>query len=255
MRIVTKTALTFLSIATLSTLAACGGDDKPAQDPSAMNTPPPAPPPPPPAPTAEATPAPAPAPEPAKPAEKPLTDAQIVQFTSTANTGEIDMAQLATKQASSADVKSFASMMITQHRDMEAKGKALATKAKITPAESDASTALKSDVTNVVSDLKNQKGKDFDKAYIAAQVKAHTDVLSALDNKLLPAAENGELKTLLTDARTHVAAHLAKAQEIQTKLDSAASTGAAGSTKSGTGTAAPTGSAKSGDKAATPTKK
>ena len=221
-----------LLVASLATLVACGGDDKPAQDPSAMNTP--------------APPAPMPESKPAttdskpvdsamgggtnagsdtttspKPAEKPLTDAEIVAVTSTANNGEIDMANLATKTATNADVKNFAAMIITQHRDMETKGKALAAKAKITPADNDASTALKSDVQSTITSLKTQKGKDFDKAYMESQVKTHRDVLNLFDNKLLPNAQNGDLKTLLTDGRSHVAAHLAKAEEIQRKLDAA----------------------------------
>lgn len=224
-----------LLAASLAMMVACGSD-KPAQEPSSMNTPPP--------------PAPAPMPEskpntmdakpvesamgggtnagetppPAKPAEKPLTDAEIVAVTSTANNGEIEMAELAKKTATNGDVKNFAAMMITQHRDMENKGKALATKAKITPTDSDASTTLKNDVQSTVSSLKTQKGKDFDKAYMEAQVKAHREVLNMFDNKLLPNAQNGELKTLLSDARGHVASHLAKAEEIQSKLDQTATT-------------------------------
>ena len=53
--------------------------------------------------------------------------------------------------------------------------------------------------------MKGQKGKDFDKAYIDAQVKAHRDVLNVIDNKLLPSVQNGDLKTMLTDERSHVA--------------------------------------------------
>jgi putative membrane protein len=224
-----------LLVASFATLVACGGDDKPAQDPSAMNTPPP------PAPMPESKPATTDS-KPvdsamgggtnagsdtttsAKPAEKPMTDAEIVAVTSTANNGEIDMANLATKTATNADVKNFAAMMITQHRDMETKGKALAAKAKITPADNDASTALKSDVQSTITSLKTQKGKDFDKAYMESQVKAHRDVLNLFDNKLLPNAQNGDLKTLLADGRSHVAAHLAKAEEIQKKLDAAPAT-------------------------------
>jgi putative membrane protein len=222
-----------LLVISLATLVACGGDEKPAQDPSAMNATPP-----PPAPPPESKPATTDA-KPvdsalgggtnagsdtttsAKPAEKPLTDGEIVAVASTANLGEIDMANLATKAATNADVKNFAAMMITQHKDMEAKGKAVAAKAKITPADNETSSALKTDVQSTISSLKTQKGKDFDKAYIESQVKAHRDVLNIFDNKLLPSAQNGDLKTVLTDDRTHVAAHLAKAEEIQKKLDTA----------------------------------
>jgi putative membrane protein len=220
-----------LLVASFATLVACGGDDKPAQDPSAMNTPAPAPMPESKPATTDAKPvdsamgggtnAGSDTTMAAKPAEKPLTDGEIVAVTSTANAGEIEMANLAAKTATNADVKNFAAMMITQHKDMETKGKALAAKAKITPADNDASTALKTDVQSTITSLKTQKGKDFDKAYMESQVKAHRDVLNLFDNKLLPNAQNGDLKTLLTDGRSHVAAHLAKAEEIQKKLDAA----------------------------------
>lgn len=236
MRNMIKLGFTTISLATM---VACGGD-KPAVDPSTQttSTPPPA----------MTTPSPDSKPAmndakpvdsamgggtgagadttPAKLSDKPLSDAEIVMITSTANNGEIDMAKLAKAQGTSPDVKSFAAMMITQHTDMEAKGKALAAKAKITPADNDASTALKSDVASTITSLKNQKGKDFDKAYMESQVKAHRDVLNMFDNKLLPSAQNSDLKSLLTAGRAHVAAHLAKAEEIQTKLDAAGSGGA-----------------------------
>src|SRR3954452_23282085 len=129
MRNLVKHGLLAVSLSTLAGLASCGGD-KPPQEPSSMNT------------TAATTPATAPMPEsrppppepmPADtgsitstppeptppPKEKTLTDAEIIQVTSTANTGEIEMAQMAAKSATNADVKNFAAMMLTQHRDME----------------------------------------------------------------------------------------------------------------------------------------
>ena len=219
--------------AALASVVGCG-ENKPAQEPSAMTPPPPMPMP-------ESTPATADA----KPieealggganagmdtttamparasAEKPLTDGEIVAVTSTANTAEIELGQLASKTAQTPEVKNYAAMMIAQHRDMETKGKTLAAKAKITPADNEAATTLKSDEQATLSSLKSQKGKDFDRTYIDAQVKAHRDVLNMIDNKLLPSAQNGDLKAMLTDARSHVVTHLAKAEELQQKLESA----------------------------------
>jgi putative membrane protein len=157
---------------------------------------------------------------PPKPVEKPLTDSEIVAVTSAANMGEIEMGRLAAKNASSPEVKNFAAMLVTQHTDMESKSKTVATKQKIMPVENDASTAMKTDTSSMIGTLKNQKGKDFDKEYVDSQVKTHREVLATLDNKLIPNAQNLELKTLLNEARSHIAAHLAKAEEIQQKLES-----------------------------------
>jgi len=228
----------------LTALMACAGSDKTAQEPSQADMPPP------PATTTQPTmteskPTMDPKPidtelgggtgagmdtstqttqqqqAPAAPPTVQLTDAEIVKVTTTANNGEIQMAELAKKTAVTPDVKNYAAMMLTQHRDMEQKGKAIASKAKITPADNDQAAALQTDVTTTITELKTQKGKNFDKAYMESQVKTHREVLDVIDNKLLPAAQNGELKAQLGDARSHVASHLAKAQEIQAKLEAA----------------------------------
>jgi putative membrane protein len=44
-------------------------------------------------------------------------------------------------------------------------------------------------------------------------------VLDALDKTLIPNAQNAELKALLTKVRPTVAAHLARAKDIQTSLN------------------------------------
>lgn len=155
------------------------------------------------------------------PAATPMTDAEIAAIASAANKGEIEMAELATKNAQNAQVKSFASMMITEHGQAAAKGKSIAQKANITPAENDVSKQLKTETETTITSLKSQKGKDFDKAYMDAQVKVHKEVLSMIDDKLMPNAKNPELKTHLTDMRQHVEHHLQKAQEIDQKLSSA----------------------------------
>lgn len=55
----------------------------------------------------------------------------------------------------------------------------------------------------------------FEKAFIAAMIKSHTETLSMIDNKLLKSAQNDALKAHLTATREHVAKHLMKTQELQ----------------------------------------
>lgn len=155
--------------------------------------------------------------------DKPLTDAEVIGVAAAANDGETQMAEVALKKATAADVKQFAGMMKTHHSAALQKGKALQTKTKITSAESDLSSSLKSDVGTTIKDLKAKEGKAFDKAYIESQVKAHKDVLSAIDNRLVPSASNGEVKSMLTEMRRAVADHLTKAEDLQKKLDTTVS--------------------------------
>ena len=54
------------------------------------------------------------------------------------------------------------------------------------------------------------KGEAFDRAYIAHEVDMHQNLLNALDQTLIPNAQNAELKTLLQGGRAKVQAHLAR---------------------------------------------
>ena len=159
-----------------------------------------------------------------------LSDGEIYAIEDAANTGEIQMAEIARKQATSAQAKNFAAMMLTHHREAENKLKALAKKENLTMKDDDVSNKLKSDVQSMVSDLRTKKGRDFDTTYIDDQVTAHRSVLDIIDNQLLPSAQNPEVKSLVTESRRVVADHLQKAEDIQSKMQSVGST----STTSGT---------------------
>lgn len=148
-----------------------------------------------------------------------LNDGQILAVASVANTGEVEMAELARKNASNNDVKQFAAMMMTHHRDAMSKGRTVQDKAKVQIEENDVSTTIKNENQQAMSTLKSQSGKEFDRMYINSQVKMHKDVLDAIDTKLMPNASSADVKTHLTEMRKNVASHLAKAEGIQKKLD------------------------------------
>jgi putative membrane protein len=155
--------------------------------------------------------------------EKPLSDAEVLGVVLTANDGEVQMADQALKKAKSKDVKDFAAMMKTHHTQGMTKTKGVATKTKMTTTDSDLSSFLKSDTEKTIKDLKDKEGTDFDKAYMDSQVAAHKAVLAAIDNRLVPSAQNADVKSLLTETRKIVAEHITKAEDIQKKLGSTAS--------------------------------
>lgn len=155
--------------------------------------------------------------------EKPMSDSEVLGVVAAANDGEVQMADVAIKKAKSKDVKDFASMMKTHHSQGLTKTKATATKTKLTTADSDVSAFLKNDTDKTIKDIKDKDGKDFDRAYIDSQVSAHKAVLAAIDNRLVPSAQNSEVKALLTETRKVVSDHIAKVEEIQKKLETMAS--------------------------------
>lgn len=151
--------------------------------------------------------------------EKPLSDAEVIGVTAAANDGEVQMAELAIKKATSPEVKQFAGMMKSHHQTALQKGKKLQSKTKLEAVDSDASSYLKADAEKALKDLRDKDGKAFDRAYMESQVKAHKDVLTVIDNRLIPSSNNGEVKSMLVEMRRTVADHLVKAEDIQKKMD------------------------------------
>ena len=61
-------------------------------------------------------------------------------------------------------------------------------------------------------------GEVADRAYITNEVNYHQQVLDAIDNTLIPNAQNADLKALLEQSRPAFAAHLDMAKKIQASL-------------------------------------
>jgi putative membrane protein len=144
------------------------------------------------------------------------TDAQILAFAATANSGEIKEAKLAQQKAMNPAVKKFAALMIADHTKMQADGKALATKLAITPdtTKSDVSDLAKAGSKDI-KDLSNKKvGKDWDEDYMEMQVDTHQKVLDKLNDASM-SAKAPELKSALTEAIAKVQDHLTQAKQIK----------------------------------------
>lgn len=159
--------------------------------------------------------------------EPPLQDGQILAVILAANDGEVQAAELARRNAVGDEVKQFAATMLSHHTQALGKARVVQTKARLQAEETDTSTKLKSDAATLVADLRTKKGREFDRAYVDSQVKAHREVLALLDDRVLPGAQNVELKAQAAELRRTVADHLIKAEALQQKLSEGESPAAA----------------------------
>jgi putative membrane protein len=157
-------------------------------------------------------------------AQPSFSDAQILEITHTANVGEIEQAKLAQAKGRSANVKKFASMMLKQHSEADAKGMKIAKAAGLTLATSPTSENLANDAEHNTAAMKTQTGLDFDHAYVDAQVNEHQAVLDTIDQKLVPSAQSADVKSYLADVRTAVAMHLQHAKDLQNDLTATSTT-------------------------------
>lgn len=148
----------------------------------------------------------------------PLSDGEILGVLMAANKGEVMMAEIALSKGTSDAVKEFATMMKQHHQDGVTKTKGVAQKTKIAVAESDVSTHLQREVSDMAEAMKTKRGAELDAAYMDAQVKAHKSVLQTIDDRLTPSAQNTQIATLVHDTKRIVEAHLNRAIDVDKKV-------------------------------------
>jgi putative membrane protein len=145
-------------------------------------------------------------------------DAQIAAIVVAANQVDIDAGHLAADTTSDSAVKKFANMMITDHTSVNQSAVALVTKLKVTPEANDTSKSLEDGGEKNLAHLRTLSGVDFDRAYVDHEVAYHEQVIAALDNTLIPNAQNAELKALLVKVRPAFVQHLGHAKRLQAAL-------------------------------------
>jgi len=151
------------------------------------------------------------------PAAGTWSDANIVALLDEANAADSAAGAIAATKATSSEVREFARRMTRDHHQLREQGAALAKKLGVTPAapSDDPVPGMAQDETNTLNST--PKGKDFDKAYIDAEVNAHKAVLD-LATKAAAQTQNSELKNLIQKAAPVIQGHLTKAESIQKSL-------------------------------------
>lgn len=158
-------------------------------------------------------------------AQPPMTDANILAAVSASNAAEIAAGEMARDKARNADVKAFARMMVTEHQAMQKQGDSIGMAANLQPQPAANADSIQRAATATSDSLKAMTGADFDRAYMASQVRDHQNTLTALQ-QFAGAAQNAQLRQMLQAAMPKVQQHLDRATELHSKV--------AGSTASGT---------------------
>ena len=162
----------------------------------------------------------APLPPPTSPeaATATVTDPQIAAIVVAANAVDSAAGELARTKGSNQQVKDFANMMVTDHAGVNRQAVDLVTRLGVTPEQNPTSQSLTQGGEQNVQRLQGLSGAEFDRAYIDHEVQYHQTVLDAIDQTLIPSAQNAELKSLLQTVRPAVQAHLDRARQIQGSL-------------------------------------
>ena len=153
-------------------------------------------------------------------AQTALSDAEIAAIVVTANTIDVQYGEIARERATREDVRQFAETMITHHTAVNESAGALVARLGVTPVPSDVSRSLEEQAEQTRTQLRTKSGLEFDRAYIDNEVAYHRAVLSALDELLIPGAQNAELRETLVSVRPAFVAHLEHAEALKTSLSS-----------------------------------
>ncbi len=154
----------------------------------------------------------------AAPAGGTVTDPQIADIVVAANEVDIAAGELAQSKGTNPQVKEFAQRMITDHTGVNKAASDLVTRLGVTPEQNPTSQQLRQGGEQSRNNLQGQSGAAFDRAYIAHEVTYHQAVLDAINNTLIPNAQNAELKALLQQTAPAVQAHLEHARKLQGSL-------------------------------------
>ena len=146
-----------------------------------------------------------------------ITDANIAAIVVTANTADILYAEMALAKSQDADVRVFATMVKKDHEAVNEAAAALVTRLGLTPEMNELAFDLRDDAETKRLTLRDFEGFAFDSAYAANEVAYHILVLEAIDDVLIPAGRNAELRELLVAIRPAFAAHLEHARRLSEK--------------------------------------
>lgn len=140
-------------------------------------------------------------------------DAQWVSDVVAMNMAEINAHTAAQSHATTSDVKMHAKHMLTDHKKMGDEMMAYASKKNIT-----LPTAPPDEKVKMLEDVNAKKGKDWDMAYLDAQVNDHKETIAKFESGEQTVTDP-ELKAMITKTLPTLRDHLKMVEDAQGKMN------------------------------------
>jgi putative membrane protein len=122
---------------------------------------------------------------------------------------EVELGKIAQSNSQNQKVKNFGSMMVRDHTKAGDELKTIAQTKHITlPSQ------LSPESQNKVDELRNKKGKDFDKSYMDLMVKGHTKVGAMFEDEIKNGSD-ADLKSFASNTLTTIQMHLDSAKKCE----------------------------------------
>ncbi len=146
-----------------------------------------------------------------------LNDKTIFSIYDQVNGFDVETATLGAVKGNSEDVRALAAMVLRDHSGVIQMTRGLARQLKISyDVDGDNDSAKQH--ASTLAQLKAKEGKAFDRAYLQHEIKFHRSAIDAVNNTLLPAIENTQLKKLVKAVLPGFEHHLAETMRVSKKL-------------------------------------
>lgn len=139
------------------------------------------------------------------------TDEKFVKQTAESGMAEVKLATLGSQKAERADVKEFASMLVTDHTTLNGELATLAQAKKV-----ELSAVISPKAAETFKDLEMKSGADFDKAFLTHMEKAHKSSVDRFEDAQKDAADS-DLKGWVSKTLPTLKAHLDKVKGLRSK--------------------------------------
>jgi putative membrane protein len=153
---------------------------------------------------------------------KPFSSGEILQVLHTLNNGEIKQAGLVFQRPTLPPVQKTAQMIIKDHTASNQRITAIAKASGIKLEESPLSRGLQAQANSLTESLAKLSGDEFECTYLQKQVELHAIALDTVRSQLLPAAQDPQIRELLTTTAPGLEAHRQAAQQTHASMSECA---------------------------------
>ena len=143
-----------------------------------------------------------------------LSDSSVLAMLDIINLSEIDSANLAQQKASSGEVRTFASRLLSEHTAMMQETRQLAQQINIDPKTPVLASTVGKSHQETMEELRRKSGADFDQAYLSSQIRMHDRVLDLVEGTA-DSVRDLRLQRHLKGLRQDLLTHLSTARGIE----------------------------------------
>ncbi len=147
-----------------------------------------------------------------------LNDLEIAHVAYTADVIDIRYAHLALAISKNPNIHEFARTMIRDHTAVNEQALALLKKLNAQPQDNFLSQQLNANADNLIAEMSQLSGADFDRRYAENELGYHSAVNKLLEKTFIPNIENAEVKALFKDALTIFKVHQDHASMMVKKI-------------------------------------